>query len=994
MGGAGTFNNSGTFIQASESEYGMAITATGNNSGVVQVQRDFVELTGGGGSSGSFCVAAGADLEVAGQTLSSGSSVTGAGEVDWSSSTVGGLYNVTGITTVYGGLVDFSGTAQDVGQSLAISNNATADFEGNSLTTGDLTLSGTLQGGGAWAVTTAMDWQSGTLGGGGALTVGPAGTLTIEGGGHVLAGATLTNLGTATWTGGNVNLAEGAVFNNAGTLTLEVSAASFTSMGGAGTFNNSGTFIQASESEYGMAITATGNNSGVVQVQRDFVELTGGGGSSGSFCVAAGADLEVAGQTLSSGSSVTGAGEVDWSSSTVGGLYNVTGITTVYGGLVDFSGTAQDVGQSLAISNNATADFEGNSLTTGDLTLSGTLQGGGAWAVTTAMDWQSGTLGGGGALTVGPAGTLTIEGGGHVLAGATLTNLGTATWTGGNVNLAEGAVFNNAGTLTLEVSAASFTSMGGAGTFNNSGTFIQASESEYGMAITATGNNSGVVQVQRDFVELTGGGGSSGSFCVAAGADLEVAGQTLSSGSSVTGAGEVDWSSSTVGGLYNVTGITTVYGGLVDFSGTAQDVGQSLAISNNATADFSPAAGGPVTLTLPSLTLAGTLQGSDDFTVSGAFDWQYGSLNGPAGSVLTAEGGITLQGGGNMSVNYGRALVNAPGQTAVLAGGNLLIDGADGSSFVNSAGAAFNDLANGAYCNGGAFVNEGTFTAALGSGGFQSLAVSLDNTGAFSVLSGSMQIGGANTNNTSSGGMSDSDPDGGLTFVGNWDFTDTSSLSAAQVGFYAANVTIAGGYDATLSTQLSFEGTVAFTGAVASVGALYINFSTADFSPAAGGPVTLNLPSLTLAGTLQGSDDFTVSGAFDWQYGSLNGPAGSVLTAEGGITLQGGGNMSVNYGRALVNAPGQTAVWQGGNLLIDGADGSSFVNSAGAAFNDLANGALLQRRRLRQRGDVHRRAGQRRLPIARRVARQHRRLLRAERQHADRRGQHQQHQQR
>src|SRR5206468_524795 len=95
---------------------------------------------------------------------------------------------------------------------------------------------------------------------------------------------------------------------------------------------------------------------------------------------------------------------------------------------------------------------------------------------------------------------------------------------------------------------------------------------------------------------------------------------------------------------------------------------------------------------------------------------------------------------------------------------------------------------------------------------------------------------------------------------------------------------------------------IAFTGMVDGVGALTIRQTTVDFSPAAGGPVTLTLAALDIEGDgiLQGADDFVVGGLFTWTSGRLIGPTGSSLTAEGGVSMS-GGEWFLTGGRTLVN---------------------------------------------------------------------------------------------
>src|SRR5205814_3192318 len=132
----------------------------------------------------------------------------------------------------------------------------------------------------------ALDWQGGLLTGGGTVTVATGGTLTIEDHtSHYLGGETLTNLGTATWTHGDLILSNGAVLNNAGTLSLQPDNnwAIYNSGVATVTGNNSGTWIEASAgitNSIGNNGGVAFNNSGTVQVLSGYLAVNGGSTSS------------------------------------------------------------------------------------------------------------------------------------------------------------------------------------------------------------------------------------------------------------------------------------------------------------------------------------------------------------------------------------------------------------------------------------------------------------------------------------------------------------------------------------------------------------------------------------------------------------------------------------------------------------------------------------------------------------------------------------------
>jgi hypothetical protein len=102
---------------------------------------------------------------------------------------------------------------------------------------------------------------------------------------------------------------------------------------------------------------------------------------------------------------------------------------------------------------------------------------------------------------------------------------------------------------------------------------------------------------------------SSGTYHGLPGTGLGIAG-SLTATSSILAVGTVFLSNSTIGGSYAVTG-TTIVGGLVDFTGGL----------------------GPVTVIFNNLTInsGATLKGTDDLVLTGAFNWNNGTLEGVAG---------------------------------------------------------------------------------------------------------------------------------------------------------------------------------------------------------------------------------------------------------------------------------------------------------------------------------------------------------------------------
>ncbi len=346
---------------------------------------------------------------------------------------------------------------------------------------------------------------------------------------------------------------------------------------------------------------------------------------------------------------------------------------------------------------------------------------------------------------------------------------------------------------------------------------------------------------------------------------------------------------------YSAASSTSVNHVSVSFTGAVSGVG-ALSVLNAAVADFSPAAGGPVTLTLPSLVLSdsasshsSTLTGSDSFIVNGPLSW--------ANSGITGSGSITTYGtvtADNVGLD-GRDFINQGDFQWT----SNIIDLAAGARFDNYG--TF-EAQNTAYLvrdlNGdtNGFYNYGTVssTSTVANAGFQ---IAFYNSGSVTVHSGSLTFNGGGSSTGSFSG------DTGTTLAFAPYTFQSGSISADSVHFGGAlgdPIVVPISYSAASSTTMSFV-SVSFTGTVSSVGALGIDHgAAADFSPAAGGPVTLTLPSLTLTGsgsasTLTGSDSFIVNGSVSWTFGNITG-SGSITT-YGTVTAD---NIGV-YGRDFIN---------------------------------------------------------------------------------------------
>ena len=294
----------------------------------------------------------------------------------------------------------------------------------------------------------------------------------------------------------------------------------------------------------------------------------------------------------------------------------------------------------LNIAGGATLDFSAASTFGANLTLAGTLQGGGAATFTSGtLNWSGGTLKGNGLFTAS-GGILTL--GNSFLDGRTFNNSVNATLSGGNLTLANGAVFNhNAGTFSISDNSGII----GSGQFNNAATFSKTGGGGTSSIAGVQFVNPGTVNANSGVLDIAVNGTHSGVFSVTGGGTLRFsAGATLTAASTVTGAGTLDVSggATNVAGTYNPS-TTNVSGGTLNFNATT---------------------------TLGTLNLAaGSVGGTGDLTVSTDFNKTGGSFVNTGNLDLTAAGDFTV------------GVFNNPGKTVALrAPAGAILDGSAGNN--------------------------------------------------------------------------------------------------------------------------------------------------------------------------------------------------------------------------------------------------------------------------------------------------------------------------
>ena len=562
--GVNAFNNAGTFTKQGAGTASFTINANGNvpfnNNGTVDVQAGTLTCTAGGSNSGSITANAGGTMLFnASYTHAPGSSLNGAGTVTISSGTHTfpiGTFTPTGTVNFSGGTITINNTFTPAG--LGPINSATVNFNAAE-TFGSLTLSGgTLAGSGDVTVTGMFDWSNGTMSGSGRTIIAATGGLNLGGANTRILSRVLQNDGAANWTGSGLLLMAGGTFNNNGSFTIN-SASPLSSYGngpGVNAFNNAGTFTKQGAGTASFTINANGNvpfnNSGTVDVQGGTIALNAGGSNSGTLSAGAAGTLTLtASYTHGVGSSLSGSGTVTINGGThtfPAGTFTPTGTVNFASGTITVNNTFAPtslgtIGATVTFNNAVNYTGAVNIATTASfaaaqsfsgLTLSGTLSGSGDVTVTGTLNWTGGTMSGSGRTIIANTGTLSLNTSTHQL-NRVLQNDGTATWTGGPLQM-NGGTFNNNGSFTAN-SAGTLDSSGSGGTnvFNNAGTFTKLGAGEARFRVNTTGvafNNSGNVSVTAGTVQLT-----SGDISFPGGSVLHIApGSTLrTSSSSITG---------------------------------------------------------------------------------------------------------------------------------------------------------------------------------------------------------------------------------------------------------------------------------------------------------------------------------------------------------------------------------------------------------------------------------------------------------------------------
>jgi hypothetical protein len=608
------------------------------------------------------------------------------------------------------GSLQDEGTLVVAGGSLEVSEESTvSSVDSLSLTGGTLSLAGELD-----VASSLTSSGNATVSGAGRLVVQSSATGTLGASGcslFTLSGATLLNEGTVTLgasggVSGQLDMAEGAKLENAGTFYADSypagcvpgsNSASIQSNGGSPSVSNTGTFSADAGGVHAALVSVPFDNEGTVHVASGVLNPTGGGSSTeGTWTTASGTEV---GFTT--------------------GSFSLTHDDASGAKLVLSGGT-------LSIATGTTT-VDSLSLTGGTLSLSGELDASGSLASS-----GNATVSGAGRLVVqsGATGTLGASGCSlFTLSSATLLNEGTVTLgasggVSGQLDMAEGARLENMGTFNVDsypagcVSGsnnASIQDNSGSPSVSNTGTLNVGAGSGHTAGVSVPFSNTGTVHVASGVLNPTGGGSSTegtwttaggtevgfttGSFSLthddASGAKLVLSGGTLSI---ATGTTTVDLLS-LMGGTLSVSGELDVASSLVSSGNVTVSGAGRLVVGPGATGSIG--AGGCSLLTLSAATLF------NEGTVT-----------------LGASGGVS----GQLDMVEGAHLENA-GTFNADSYPSGCVPGSNSASIQNNGGSP-------------SVSNTGAFNGGAGSGHTALVSVPFNNNGVISAQSGTLQFSG------------------------------------------------------------------------------------------------------------------------------------------------------------------------------------------------------------------------------------------------------------
>jgi PEP-CTERM motif len=762
----------------------------------------------------------------------------------------------TGTILFNGGNATFNNGSSFTGAG-NVNIGANASFNGGFASTNLNFVSGTYTGTGA-ALTGSADWDAGQISGGWDLTAGS--TLNANTGSNKFIGAaTLTNDGTINWTGGSLFMQNGSQLINNGTIDAQTSNSINNNGGPLSTFTNNGLFQKTA----GASATTIGPiafvNNGTIDAQAGSIDFNGNDA------------------TFNAGSNFTGAGQVNINSNaSFNGAFNTANLDfeggTYTGNAAELTGTADWSAGFFAGAWDVTVGSTLNALSGSNKFLNGavvTNDGTINWANGALFMQNGSTLINNGTLDAQSNQSLNNNGGPL----STFTNNGLVEKTAGAGTTTIGSIaFVNNGTIDVQTGSIDFN--GGNATFNGSSTFNGAGQ--VNINSNATFNN-GFTSANLDFESGTYTGNSAalngtadwsagffqGDWTVAAGSDV-----TALSGSNkflnavnFTNDGTINWAG---GALFLQNASQLVNNGLIDYSASSSisnNGGPVSTVINNAAGVISVDAGQSLSISNTLLSNGGT------FTADGTINYNGGNATFNTGTSFGGSGTNAINSSAAFNGTFTSTNVDLNGGT--FTGNSAVLDGtADwaGGSFSGDwtvdSGSTLNVLSgSNKFLNAASFINDGTVNWSNG-------ALFLQN-GSQLVNTGTVAITGNNSINNN-GGPASSIVNNGL--IQKTAGAGTSTLASGLSLDNNGTINVLSGTIA-LPSAFSNDGTLGGTGIFTS-STLTNNGSIAPGSPGSTGTLSLTGAFIQGAlGTLNSqlastalSDLFNISGS-----ASLNG---------------------------------------------------------------------------------------------------------------------------
>lgn len=549
------------------------------------------------------------------------------------------------------------------------------------------------------------------------------GSLQLNWGGQLTASGQLTITDSMSWTGGGIN-GTGSIVNEVSSVMTFGSLSQLTL--GVPLLQNKGTIHIDSSLSTDAATVIQNEANGVIDLRGD-VSLAGIGFSSGGAIANAGTIRKSGGtDTAFMDLSLNNSGTLDVESGTLSLRRAGSGFGTFQAG----GGTLLFASSSFTLDNGAVITGAGKTaIQSGVLTVSGDLttdhfemQGGdlvlqGAFTVMQTLDWFSGTIKGSGSLNLSSAAVMTVKSGGQ----PTLTV----------------PVLHNQGAIRLQDSLPT----GSASVIDNqqSGVIdVQGNFDMLGIGFNPGGtiHNSGILQ-------KSGGSGTANILMVLTNSGLTTSRMgTLRIRSGGSGAGQFR---ADVGTVVSFFGLNYVLdsGGSFAGEGTVLLESGSITVAGDATADRLVMFGSADN---PVLTGPGTL------TITKAFDWNGGQLNGQGALKIDVDAVMTIDMPSQKLLRQ-RHLINA-GTILTLA--ELSAD--EGAVIDNLAGGLIDVRADTSLgtrfnlSNGTSTINNaGTIRKSV-SQGEGHIKSDFNNTGVVEVVAGGLSLEGAFANFSSASG--------------------------------------------------------------------------------------------------------------------------------------------------------------------------------------------------------------------------------------------------